>query len=137
MSRSIPTLPAPRAVAATLALSLAGCIGGDSPTGPEADYVTPDVVVAAAGSGQSVRAGEPFPDVLRAIVFTPTDHKCNGCNVVWTLSPGAFDGGPIHTKTLVTGASELRINYLTPAGSYVVRATIDNGEYAEFELNAL
>ncbi len=116
-------------------LLLAGC-AESAPAEPEQDFTTPGTITKAAGDGQTALAGQPFAEPLRVVVFTPTGHKCNGCNVVWTLSPGQFNGGPVRTQTLVTGIVDFRITSLSPAGQYTVRATIDNGKSVDFTLTA-
>jgi hypothetical protein len=123
-------------LAAPLAL-LSACT--DDPVGVDdgADYSTPATISKAWGDGQSAPTGQPFPEPLRVIVFTSTGHKCNGCEVIWTLSPGQFDGGPIRARTVVTGASQLFVTSLTPRGTYTVRATLQNGSSVDFRLTAL
>jgi hypothetical protein len=119
-------------------VALAACGSDSTSTAPEADYTTPgSIVIANFSDNQSAPAGVAFAHPLEVIVFTPGNLKCYGCNVTWTLSPGSFQGGPIQTKTVVTGFSGLNITSLSPRGVYHVTAQLDNGQSVTFTLTAM
>lgn len=128
-----------RSVMSLVSIAALAACGSDSTTSvePEKDYTTPGaIVIANFSDNQSAPAGSAFARPLEVIVFTPNNLKCYGCTVTWTLSPGQFNGGPVQTKTLVTGFSSLNITSLTPRGVYHVTAQIENGQSVTFTLTA-
>jgi len=117
-----------------------GCIrpatqgSGDDDSGG-GDYSTPGTIVINSGNNQTAPVGTPFPQPLSVTVFTPDDLKCNGCLVTWTLSPGSFSS-PVSAPTAITGIEGLNVQGLSPAGTYSVRASIDDGSSVTFTLVA-
>lgn len=119
--------------AALLLAALPGCKSTEpSGGGEEPDFSTPSEIIKASGDAQVISSGSVVQP-LRVIVFTPTGHKCNGCAVTWSLSPGQFQGGAVVATTLVTGEAGLNlINF--QAGSYTITATISNNKSVTFSV---
>ena len=120
------------------ALLMVGALACTDSSAPDReDFTTPGTLVVASGDNQTASAGQPFTAPLRVIVFTPSEKKCNGCTVEWTLTPGGFSQGPVVTRTVVTGEAAINISSLSPAGQYTVTASLANGSAVRFTLRAL
>jgi hypothetical protein len=119
--------------AALLLAGLPACKSTEpSGGGEEPDFSTASEIVKASGDAQIVSSGGAVQP-LRVTVFTPTGHKCYGCTVTWTMSPGQFQGGSVISTTNVTGEAGINlINF--QAGSYTITATISNNKSVAFSV---